>query len=145
MQVIRILLLWHGPETLIVIKELRSRPKCGRQFDHYDDPSQLHFKQLKPFERQFSGLIAIEPNTKPTTIDYPLDDTQEERGVLHVAQGRMVMWEAGKWIHAGSNYDSDHGRIFFSASSPRFPTSESVLLVGAKEDIQRRKRKRKRK
>lgn len=140
-RVIRMLLLWHGPDTLIVIKELKSKPGCGKQFDHFDDPMQYTFRQLKHSERQFSGLIAIEPNTNPTTLDYPMDDiTGEERGVLRVAQGRMVMWEAGKWIHAGSNYDLKNRRIFFSASSPRFPTSESVGLVGADVEIERQRK-----
>lgn len=28
------LLLWHSPKTLIVMKELKSKPNCGRQYDH---------------------------------------------------------------------------------------------------------------
>jgi hypothetical protein len=53
-RVVRLLLLWHGSETLVVIKELTSEPGCGRQFDHYDDPTQSHFPRLRYFDRQYS-------------------------------------------------------------------------------------------
>jgi hypothetical protein len=134
-RVVRMLLLWHGLETLIVIKALASEPGCGRQFDHYDDPTQSHFRRLQYFDRQYSAMIATESNT---TMNYPLgDDAGAQRAQLQIAQGRMLIWEAGKWVHAGSDYNEINRRLFISVSSPMFPISEKVETVGADVEKER--------
>ena len=123
------MLLWHGPETLIAIKELTSEPGCGQQIEHYD-VNQDGFEFLSYLVRQFSGMIGIELDTNPTAIDYPLDKINgEDWSQLRVARGRVVVWEAGKWVHAGSNYNVFNRRIFFSVGSPRFPMSENVEIL----------------
>ena len=120
LRLIRTLLWWHGPDTLIVIKELISEPDCGRQDEHVDCSILEEHRRVPVSVRQYSALVALESGT---TIDIC---EGIEYHTVPVPTGRMIMWDAGRCHHAGSNYTKRNSRLFISVASRKFPISEDV-------------------
>jgi hypothetical protein len=124
---IRSLLAWHGPKTLIAIKMLRAQPGCEVQLTHIDCPDMEGVKGLSVTVAQFSALLALEAEDNITSLS-----VGEYEWVIK--PGQALFWRAC-FSHAGSCYLLRNFRLFISISSLRYPMSLDVGIQEAPEGV----------
>lgn len=128
-RLLRVLLQWHGDNSLVKMLELRSKNECEEQDQHADSVEMAEDKERKNWTRdrsdiQYSMLVSIWPGTvwvsdKGETIDIPV--------------GSFIIWR-GDCRHSGGAYATEHCRLFICIGSVRYPPSDYVAWE--KEDNQ---------
>jgi len=121
------LMAWHGPETLVTFKLLRSMQNVGDQNYHEDCPDMGKTKpQSRPTNvAQFSGMIGYEEKDTKIGAKKGGDIIND----IIIDKGHLAIWK-GTFKHRGSDYTGSnqyHYRIFICIGSVTYPMSEFVL------------------
>ena len=120
----------HPKTSLIKVKLLRSIPPCPMQQVHTDDGQLSDQRANKKFaDLSFSLIIALEPDSNPTSIYMYKGKEAPFKVVRWVLQQGTVLLLRGDFPHAGAEYDRENLRAFITIGTRRYPHRGTSLGV----------------